>query len=180
MKISINLLPEKLRSTEKIKARLLLAKKTSIGFLVLMVVLTAVLFVYVFLESLKIKSENQTLEVAKSEIEKYKEQESLAAVLKERLNSINTISQTVSTQNTTFNLLTKITPPDIKVKSLSVDKTTHSIISIETQSTKSLDVLFNNLTDPKLNDGKISGTKLETLSRSQAGIYKGDLNINIK
>lgn len=180
MKISINLLPEKLRSTEKTKARLSTAKKASVGLLVLMITLTAALFTWALIESDNIKSANQELEQVKEEVETYKDRESLAAVLKARLNSINTISQTNSPQSTSFNLMTKIIPAEIKVKSLNVDNSNHVIASIETQSTKSLDIFFNSLTDPKVHDGKISGTKIDNLSRSQTGQYRSDLNIVFK
>lgn len=180
MKISINLLPEELKSTVKRKAALSLAKKANIGLLVLMIILTASLFAFVLYDSLKIKSANQELEQLKGKIETYKDQESLAAVLKARLNSINTISQIHSPQNTSFNLIIKIILPDIKVKSLSVGKSSRVIANIETQSTKSLDVFFNSLTDPKVHDGKILGTKIEALSRSQTGQYKADLDISFK
>lgn len=180
MKISLNLLPEQLKTSQKSKARFSLAKKASVTALVVMVILTSSLFAYTVFDSFKIKSASQELEQVKVEVDSYKDKEALAAVLKTRLDTINTISQTSSPQNTAFNLLTKIIPSDIRVRSLLVDKSSHATTSIESLSTGSLDNLFNKLTNPVVHDGKISKTQVESLSRSQTGIYRSELNITFK
>lgn len=180
MKITLNLLPEEIKASEKAKFRRTLALRVSISLLVLMVAISVGLFALVLIDSFRISDESRKAELLKNQLETLKEQESLAAVLKNRLDSINSLIQTPSPQDQSFNLITKLLPSEVLLRNVLIDKNNRANVTVEAYSTASLENLFNNLTDPKIHDGKISKTAVENFNKNQANVYRVDLNIETR
>lgn len=180
MKINLNLLPDEIKTFEKAKNRRNLAIRVSISILVLMVILSSAIFALVLIDSFRIKDESRKAELLKNQLETLKDQESLAAILRNRLDSINTLMQTPSPQDQSFNLITKLIPEDVHLRSVLIDKNNRTNVAVDAFSVSSLDNLFNNLTDPKIHDGKIAKTTVENFNKNQANVYRVDLNIETR
>lgn len=176
-RININLLPPELKEIKKREKKRSLIIRLSIGMLVLMVIATTILLISVVLQNRKISLANQKLGTTKNEVNNYKKQEAVAVVLKSQLDTISTLFSKEFPQAQAFNLVNALTPAQIRVYSFSINKSNKIVLQGETQNTSSLETFFNNLIDPKFNEGKISKVVVDSLNRNREGKIRFDLTI---
>lgn len=177
-KLLINLLPLELRTKSKASRKKILIVQISVAVLILFVLITAGIFAWsLYLRTTLIKSEQKYNDL-KSQIESKKDKEIAVFILKNRLDSINKIIQENNAQIQSFNLISNLQPPDLKVLNFNVDKTGSIKLSATTQSFESMQTFFNNLSDPEKNEGKISSTKVQSLNKNPASGYNFDLVIS--
>jgi Tfp pilus assembly protein PilN len=121
--------------------------------------------------------ENRALDNLKTQVGTYKEQEAIAFLLKSRMAGITQLTAKQYPQTAAFNLLTALTPDEVKIFAFKVDRTDKVNIQGETASTAALDTYFNNLVDPKATEGKIPKVTLSSLSKGNTGLLRFDLNV---
>lgn len=176
-RININLLPPELKEYKKREKKRGLIIRLSIGLLVIMVVITASLLVSVVLQNRKIVAGKQKLETTRVKVNAFKQKEALAVVLKTQIDDINSLITKEFPQSEAFNLINSLTPPRIRVYSFSINKSNKIILQGETTDTLALETFFNNLVDPKFNEGKISKVVVDSLNRDKDAKMRFDLTI---
>ncbi|EKD90604.1 MAG: hypothetical protein ACD_30C00112G0045 [uncultured bacterium] len=178
-KLEINLLPPELNISKKESLRKKLVFRTSFGFLVLTILATIVLFALVITKNFQLNNKTSSIETLVNSINSHKEQESLASVLRARVNSINALLKKESPEVEAYNLITILMPPNVNLINLSLDKNRKMLLTGETSNFALLDSFFTNLTDPKIHLGRINGTSINSLSVTQGSRVKFDLTINL-
>ena len=139
-KLEINLLPPELNISKKEGLRKKLVFRTSLGFLTLTILATVILFALVIAKNLQLKNETISLVNLKNKINSHKEQESLASVLRERVNSINALLKKESPEVEAYNLITTLMPPNVNLLNLSLDKNRKMLLTGETSNFSLLEI----------------------------------------
>lgn len=174
--ISINLLPREILEENKRTTQKPWLNRASIALIALSIVVTVGVFVFRLTQGLNINSTKQTVQELETKIGSLKEKEGLVTVLKTRLEKINTLSSQDSIHTQSFLTVVALMPPQVTLTSLNVAKGDRVTITGETNSTTLLESFFNNL----LNEpGKVSAVKLESLSRTQKGSLRFDINFTL-
>ena len=100
-----------------------------------------------------------------------KNTESSVFLLKNRLDKINQLAGQESVPVQAYNTINRIVPPDAHVLAFGMSSDDKITIAIETSDTETLDLLFNSLLDPKVNEGYFSSVKLDNIRLQQDLIY---------
>lgn len=177
-KISINLLPIELRAESKKNTKQSLAIRVSVGILVLVIICSLGVLIWTFYLKSSLQESSDRLAKVTQVIQDQKDKEGLAVILKSRLDIITKLTQKESSQTESFNLITSLLPSDIKMLTFTVDKTGVIRLTAFTTSLPSMQTFFNNLTDPKKNEGKIISTRVESLNKNLDGNYNFELSIS--
>lgn len=180
MSISIDLLPLEFKQENIKKAKFY--KIQAIGvFIILFVVFVASLTVALrFLQSQRISQVNESLTENESKIADLQGTENLLILLKNRLTTINEYLGIASTQVKMYDLIDKLLPSSISLTSVSVNNKGEILLSATTLSGDGVDELVERLTDPEINEDKISSVSLENLNRGRDGIYRMSFKITPK
>lgn len=165
-KLLINLLPAEFAVYKKEKEKKLLIFNASVAVLVFMILLTAGVFFVGISKRLVINGLNKDLVQVEEEVGSLKDKEGLALILKSRLDKINSLTKTESSEVNAFFFLSSLLTSDIKVSNFLTEKNSQVRVIGETVNTGSLERYINKLTDAKRTKGKITSAKLENLSRS--------------
>lgn len=178
-RININLLPPELKEIKKRQQRKGFIVRVSIFTLLAMIVITASLLSFVVIQNARITQANKSLENIRNRIDTYKDSEAIAIILASRLDGIHSIILKDYPQIEALNLITALTPKDVRILAFNVDRNNKVTISAETNSVSSADTFFINLTDPKFNEGKISTVVVESMSRNKDRLIKFDLAVTL-
>lgn len=178
-KIQINLLPIELRSVNTQNQKKALFLNLSILWLVIVIVLSVGVLSFRFIQNTRIQNSDEKISEAKEKVNQYKTQEQLVLVLKQRLQGINTVVSQDAGQAQAFNLITLLTPAQIRITSFSIDKSGNVVLQGEASSLVVLKDLFDNLTDPRKNEGKIVSSKVEALNKGTNDRIRFDLTIQL-
>lgn len=180
-RISINLLPPELSKVKKKNIKEELVIKSSLFVLVAMVIATSVLFSLVVASGQELKKQTASEEDFKAKLNQFKEQESLALLLKGRLGTINTLIQKENPQVKAFNIVNRLKPDGIKILTLNTDKGNLATFQGETSSPQSLQDLLNNLSDPSIHENKVKSTNVESLNynANRKVIFNLQISLNI-
>lgn len=166
-KISINLLPVELRAETMTRAREAFILRLSVVSLVVMLTVTSAILAFRFFQS----TQNQKLAIqiraVKEKITSLAEREQLSVILRQRLVGINSLISQDTPSAVSFNLVSSLTPPQVKIINFNADKGGKVLLDGETGELTALKLLFDNLTDPKKHEGRIASTRVESLSRSK-------------
>lgn len=178
-KISINLLPPELTSTRQEKTKRDLSVKASIAFVIVMVVFTGSVLALRLSQNLSLKQKESTLEGNRKRVATLEKEEGLVVVVKKRLSAISVVRNAESDQAQSFILLNALTPQTVQLFTFNANKSDQVTLSGETASTQALQTFFNNLTDPAINEGKITGVNVDNLNKGQTGRIHFDLIVNV-
>lgn len=176
-KLRINLIPPELKELAKKDAKRSLVNKISILLLGVLILITAGILAIVIYQSVSLGVLNASIEQERLRINSSKDKEVVVKLLKNRIDTINQFSGNRYKQGEIFNMMMNLFPPGIILGSIQINKSSSVVISGETEDTLSLQNFFNNLTDPKTNEGKIASVKVESLSQSQRGRIRFDLKV---
>lgn len=178
-KLRINLIPPELKELAKKDAKRSLVNKISILLLGVLVLFTSGVLSVVVYQNMTLEALNVTLGQERSKLESVKDKEVVVKLLKNRIDTINQFTTNRYKQGEIFNTMMSLLPPGIDLGSIQINKTPSVIIAGETGDSEVLNNLFNNLTDPKINDGKITSVTVQSLSQSQNGGIRFDLKVNL-
>jgi Tfp pilus assembly protein PilN len=166
-RISINLLPLDLKENKKNLKQKRLINTISIGILTSLVIVSGVLVVLSILQNNQLNSEKNQLTNLENTVSSLKEKEAAVIILKKRISDISQIRNQKYPQADSFKLTTSLLPENVSIQGLSTDAA-------------SLQKFFDNLTDPKINEGKITKTVITNLNRGSSPQLGFDLEINTK
>ncbi|HLC88379.1 MAG TPA: PilN domain-containing protein [Patescibacteria group bacterium] len=178
-KLRINLIPPELKELAKKDAKRVLVSKISILLLGLLVLVTSVILSVVIYQSVSLGALKAAIDQERLKINSSKDKEAVLKLLKNRIDTINQFTGNRYKQGEIYTMMMKLFPPGIVLSSIQINKTPIVTITGETDDTLSLQDFFNNLTDPKTNEGKITSVKVESLSQSQKGGIRFDLKVNL-
>ncbi len=178
-KIFINLLPSDILVLEKDRNKRAVFIRLAVLILVVMVAITGTLLLARFTQNQKLAQAQQQLQSAKDKVNQYQAQENLVFYLKERLQDISSLSNQESPYAQSYNLLVKLSPPGLSFSSVSLDKPGTAVLSTTADNSSTVKQFFNNLTDPRINQNKVTKVKIDSLSKDPNGQYRIDLTITL-
>ncbi len=178
-KININLLPPGLAQERKDVAKKTLIIRISVGILLLVIILAVSIFTFSLFLNQDLRAASKETENKRNKITSLKDIEGLASTLKNRLDIISKVSEKESYQAQMFNLISTFVPGDLKITSFTQAKENTINLSGETSNTKSMELFFNNLTDPKTNEGKVASVKVDSLNRNPNSLIRFDLTVTL-
>lgn len=179
-RISINLLPLGLKENKQLLKRRRLINSLSIGFLGVLVVISMVLVVFSVIQNRQIDSENQALSKTEAVLSSFREKEAALNILKKRLSSVSQIQNQKYFQTDSFLLVNSLLPEGTQMQSFSADQLNAITLQGFSESAQSLQQFFDNLTDPKVNEGKVVKTVISNLNRGSTPRLGFDLEITTK
>lgn len=178
-KIKINLLPPEIKDKAKKEAKQSLINKISIALLGVLILITSSILAVVIFQGVSVNLLSTDIEKEKSRIQGEKDAEAVVRLLKNRIDTINQFTTKRYKQREVFDLIIGLFPQGVVLDTVHVDKSTTVIIVGQTDTTVLLQNFFNNLTDPKINEGKIASVTVESLNRNQLGKINFELSVHL-
>lgn len=178
-KLKINLIPPEIKEKVKKQAKRVLITKISVALLGVLIVITSLILGGVIFQKAQLQGLNSIIEQEKQQIGALKDKEAVVIFLKNRIDTINQVTDGHYKQDETLELITGLFPDGVNLGSLQIDKSSIAIVSGDTFDTLLLQQLFDNLTDPQTNDGKIASISVESLNKNASGKIRFDLQINL-
>ncbi|MFH0937168.1 MAG: hypothetical protein V1808_02660 [Candidatus Daviesbacteria bacterium] len=176
-KISVNLLPQEIILQRKQGSKLNIVSKVSIITLVIFVFLTSVTLALRISQSFDLNSAKNGLVRAEGQVNSLKGPEQQAIVLKQRLSSIKALLGGDSKRKEIFNLVVYLTPADIMISEVTVDKNSNMSLTLQTSNLASIETFLSSLGDEEKNSGLIKKVTLEGLSLGRDSIFRFTLKI---
>lgn len=178
-KLKINLVPLEIKEKAKKEAKQILINKISIALLGVLIMATSSILALVILQGATLNSLNTEIENEKSKVQGLKDTEAVINLLKNRLDTINKFTNKRYKQRDVFDLITSLFPEGVSIQTLQIERSPRVVVSGQTDDTQSLKTFFDNLVDPKINEGKITSVTINSLNRSQRGTINFDLNVHL-
>lgn len=178
-KIKINLLPPEIKEKAKKEAKQSLINKISIALLGVLIITTSTILAMVIFQGAAVNALNSDIEKEKSRIQSKQDAEAVVKLLKNRIDTINEFSTQRYKQREVFNFITGLFSPGVTIDTVEIGRTPSVAIIGQTDTTASLQKFFNDLTDPKTNEGKITSVTVESLSKNQTGSINFELKVTL-
>lgn len=180
VKMTINLLPPEVMLQRKQGFKLTLANQISIAALVILIFFTSATLALRFFQNSELKAAKEELTSAEGKVNSLQSREVQIVLLKQRLASIENLTGSDLKRKAIFNLVIYLTPPNIQIIDVSVDKNGNMSLSLASSSLPSIETLFASLGDNEKNSGLISKVGLEGFSLSKDMAYRFNLSIKPK
>ncbi len=177
-RISINLLPPQLKENKQFESKKKLIYRISIAFLLVLILLTAGLIVMTVIQKSQLQKEVAKTASLTGKIDSLRENEAAVMILKNRLNTITQISGKQYSQTDSFILVTSLLPPNVNMQSFTVDQRNSVSLQGNAETASDLQKFFDNLSDPTVNEGKITKTTISSLNRGPSSRMVFDLEIS--
>lgn len=178
--ISINLLPTEVIKTKERTVRSSTAKLISLMVIIGIASIALLIFIVNLIQKTRLQSAESTMKQRETEVTNLKEVEDLAYSLKNRLENLDSLlsnpDQNVAKINTMFSLLQE----KVKLLQLSIDEKGKVLLLADVPDVETLDLFFQALLNPELNDNRISQVKLENLNLSNEGTLQFTVSVNIR
>lgn len=170
-KLSINLLPLELLAKQRQSGKVILINRISIGLLLALILLTSVLIALRLLQGNGLKDLNDNLALIEGRIQELKDKEIYVLALKYRLGSIEKLSQDPK-KVAVFNLIISLSPQDVTISQVNVDKTSTVSLTLSSFSLEAIDQLIKNLARKEMTSDLISRLDLESFARGKDGLFR--------
>lgn len=180
VKMTINLLPPEVMLQRKQGFKLTLANQISIAALVILIFFTSATLALRFFQNSELKAAKEELTSAEGKVNSLQSREVQIVLLKQRLASIENLTGSDLKRKAIFNLVIYLTPPNIQIIDVSVDKNGNMSLSLASSSLPSIETLFASLGDNEKNSDLISKVGLEGFSLSKDMAYRFNLSIKPK
>lgn len=178
-KISINLLPVEFTREEVKRSKFVRLQAIGVAVILIMVFLSSLTIALRILQSQNIRQVQTRVVAAEGQIDQFKGAQGSLVLLKNRLSTIDKYLGKPSKQTEIYQFIDSITPPDVNITSISVDKIGDvSMVAIARDIT-SLDNFIQSLTG-KEKGGKISQVSVESLNLGRDGVYRVNFKIKLK
>lgn len=179
-KISVNLLPEEIVLQRKQSSKLLFINKMSVVFLIALVFFASATLALRLSQNIQLENSMEVLARSQSRVTSLKGKEEQVIVLKQRLNSIQNLMGGDIKRRAIFNLIVFLTPPDIQISEMSVDRNGNMGVSFTSSTLSSVDTLISDLGNKEKNLDLISKVDLEGLTLSKDNAFRFALKITGK
>lgn len=180
-KLKINLLPPEIEAQRRQQAKKSTFLLLSIGFLMLVVAIAAVVLSLRLSQNLIFSQVNKDLTGAKNKISQpgYNQKEGLLVTLKNRLDSIANINSQETYASYAFGLITSLTPLELRLNNVAIDNKGKVKLTTQTASIAALEAFFNNLVDPQQTSQKITAVNIDGVTKLGSGFYQADLTLTL-
>lgn len=176
-RISLNLLPLDLKENKLFEQKKRLINRLSVLLLSTLVVITLGLVVVSVFQKNQIDAESNKLASYERTLGSLAEREAALLLLKQRLASIVQIQNLKYPQTDSFLLISALIPEKTTIQAFSVDQANKITLSGYSENAASLQLFFDNLTNPQMNEGKITKTTIVNLNRGNAPRMLFELDI---
>lgn len=176
-KISINLLPHEVLLERVQSHKTNFVNKISIGILIIVIAVTAVVAIFRIIQNNEVARVNNQVAVAEKNLMAEKSKEEAVAALKSRLTSIQGLLGSDEKIKAMFNLILFLTPPEITMSDVTVDKNGTVTASFSSTSLASIDRFFADLGNKEKNSGLVSRVDLDGISLGKESAYRFALKI---
>lgn len=176
-RISINLLPPSLKENKLLTRKKKLINRICISILGILVFITISLIGTSVYQNTLMASETEKLTALTNALNAIKEKEAAVVILKKRLATISQIQKKQFPQTDSFLLITSLLPTGTQMQSFSADQSNIVSLAGIADDAETAQMLFDNLTDPVVMDGKVGKTTISNLNRGSAPRMIFDLQI---
>lgn len=178
--IAINLLPQEILFQRRQGSKLTLINKFSIGALLVMVFFASATLVLRLTQSGNLKKAEANLTYAENRIQNLKYKEGQFWLLKDRIRLIQAILDSDAKRKAMFNLIIFLTPPDVQISDIAVDKNGGLSVMMSTQSLYSIDALIASLADQDRSGDLVGKADMDGLTLGKNSTYRFSLKISPK
>jgi Tfp pilus assembly protein PilN len=179
-RISINLLPIDLKENKKLLYKKKLVNLISAGILTILVMATGILVILSVVQNRQMNEAETELSQLNNTLASLKEKEAAVIILKKRLTSISQVIRHKYPQTDSFLLVTSLLPENVTLQNFVSEQTNSVTLQGTAVNAASLQQFFDNLTDPKINEGKITKTVITNLNRGNSPQLNFDLEVSVK
>lgn len=174
---SVNLLPAEIILQRKQNVRLTLINRISIVALIVMIFATSAALTLRLIQSRALDKEKKDLVYAEGKITSLKDSEGGILILKQRLSKIQTLSSEDLKRKAIFNLIIYLTPVEIEISEIVVDRRGNVVATLSTPSLPAFTTLVDNLGNKEKSMSLIQSVNLENMSYSRDTLYRFSLRI---
>ena len=174
---AVNLLPVEIILQRKQNLKLALINRVSIIFLILLIFATSATLTLRIIQSSKLEKEKKDLVYAESRVTELKNNEGQMIMLKQRLSKIQNLSGEDLKRKAIFNLIIYLTPQEIEISEIVVDRRGNVLATFATTSLSAFTTLVDNLRDKEKNMGLIQSVNMESMSFGRDSQYRFSLKI---
>ncbi len=179
-KIKINLLPTELEEVRKKRSTKKWVFRVSFLIIILVVIITSGVFVLGIIQTEKLRSVNSKLKDLRDKTSSLNQQEGYLTLIKQKLVKINLLRAEDSRKADTLETLLNLIPTGVKITSANVDRSGEISFNGQVDSSSSLNLLVQNLTDPSRNSDKVSKVKVASLSKDPGDSFRFDVTVILK
>ena len=174
--ISVNLLPKDVILQRRQNSKLSIVNRLSVGLLITLVFFTSATLAVRIMQRTQLQNVQQGLVYAQEKVQNLSGKEEQVIILKNRLDAIGSLMGGDSKRKEVFNTVIHLTPLDLQVIEVLVDKNGIMTISFSGSSLPSIKELLANLSNKEngLDPAKIN---LEGLSLGKDSVYRFTLKI---
>ncbi|MBI4037369.1 hypothetical protein HY385_03020 [Candidatus Daviesbacteria bacterium] len=174
---AINLLPKDVIARNKYGVKLPLVTRISIGLLIALVFFASAALALKIVQNIQLKGARNNLALAESKVGALKNKEESVVALKQRLASIKNLSSLDAKRKAIFNLVVYLTPSDIRISDVTVDRNGNMTVLLTSPTLASVETLVSNLGNKEKNAGFISKVDLDNLTLGSGSTYQLSLKI---
>lgn len=178
--ISVNLLPQEVILQRSQSSKLSKVTKLSFGLLVVLIFFTSATLALRVSQMYQLNQTQQGLARAQERLAGFQNKEGQMVVLKQRLDAIQSLIGTDEGKKSIFNLIVYLTPSDMQISDLTVDRNSNLMVSFSSPSLVAVETLISSLGDTGKNFDLISKVHLEGLSYGKDSVYRFTLKITSK
>lgn len=176
-KVSVNLLPPEILLQRKHDSKLIVANKLSILVLIILIFFTSATIALRLAQNNQLQSSREALASAQNVVTGLGSKEESLLVLKQRLGQIDTLLGEDTKRKSMFNMLVSLTPSDVGISEVSVDKNGAILASFNSFSLPSVETFLEDMTDSQNSSDLIKKIDLEGFSLSKGNVYRFSLRI---
>ena len=176
-KILVNLLPKEVILQRKQSSKLSTASKISFMLLVILIFFTSATLALRISQVYQLNTAQAGVVKAEEKLASLRDKEGQITVLKQRLNSIQSLIGSDDKKKSIFNLIVYLTPTELQVSDLAVDKNGNVVVSFYGSSLVAMETLISSLADQEKNFDLISKVELEGLSLGKDSVYRFSMKV---
>lgn len=176
-KITINLLPHEVLLERVQGSKTKFINKISIVVLILFIAITGAVVMFRIAQNTEVAEVNKQVAEAEKNLTAEKSKEETVAALKNRLTSIQALLGSDEKIKSMFNLILFLTPPEVTMSDVAVDKNGVITASFSSQSLAAIENFFASLSNKEKNSNLVSKVDLDGISLGKELAYRFSLKI---
>lgn len=178
--LTVNLLPPDVLLEQEHRTKLSLINKISVSVLVLLTFFTSATLTLRIAQSAELTKTKDNFAYAQERITTFKDKEEQLVILKRRLGTMQSLVGSDAKKKSLFNLILFLTPLNMQISDIAIEKKGTVSLSVETSSLESVEKFVADLGNKEKNSDLISKVDLDSFSSGRNGIYYLSLKIALK
>lgn len=176
VRLSLNLLPPEILLERKQGEKLKVINNISLALLLSLVLMSSTVLFLKVNQKNTLEQTKDRLGIASKKIESLKDSESKTILLKNRLTEIDKLAGIDTKRKALFNLVIGLTPQDLQISMVSLDKNGNMTLVVNSQSLSAVDQFITKIS-AKENAELIKKLDLGSFSLGRDGVFRLDLKI---